>query len=272
MRGRQRSGRGLARYPVGSPWLYPPFPASCPYRFAVSPSPTPATSNGANGFPVRRFPGRFASRVMRPIRRRALSGLPSVATPYSTSSSRISLPRDVQPPPQVLQTTGRGYHERPCLPCCWRHGRPVGLLRSTGITPLPRYYEPVLHPLAFRPLPRDPGYRASLAPPLSRRDEEGFSSCSTRPGHRAVAPTPPECPAASATLRRGMRPSPSARGLGLRGVVLSGPARRSLTLRPGDSLTTLSMALSVGFRALISLRPATRVTGGWLFPRRICLR
>src|SRR2546422_1118998 len=61
------SGRGLARYPVGSPWLYPPFPASCPYRFAVSPSPAPASSNGANGFPVRRFPVRFASRVMGPI-------------------------------------------------------------------------------------------------------------------------------------------------------------------------------------------------------------
>ena len=159
----------------------------------------------------------------------------------------------------------------PCLPCRWRRCRPVGLLRSTGITPLPRYYEPVLHPLAFRPLPRDTGYRAYLAPPLSRRDEEGFSSCSACPGHRAVAPTPPECPAASATLRRVMRPSPSACGLGLRDLVLSGPARRSLSLRPGDSLTILLMALSVGFRVLISLHPATQVTGGWLFPRRVCL-
>jgi hypothetical protein len=31
------------------------------------PSPAPVTSNGANGFPVRRFPADFASRVMRPI-------------------------------------------------------------------------------------------------------------------------------------------------------------------------------------------------------------
>ena len=31
----------------------------------MSPSPAPATSNGANGFPVRRFPVRFAPRVMR---------------------------------------------------------------------------------------------------------------------------------------------------------------------------------------------------------------
>ena len=188
----------------------------------MSPSPTPATSNGANGFPVRRFPGSLATRVMRPISRRALSGLPSLVTPYSTSSSRISLRLDVQPPPQVLQTTGRGCHQRPCLPCCWRHGRPVGLLRSTGITPLPRYYEPVLHPLAFHPLPRGTGYRAYLAPLLSRRDEEGFSSCSACPGHRAVAPTPPECPAASATLRRVMRPSPSACGLGLQGWTFRG--------------------------------------------------
>ena len=159
----------------------------------------------------------------------------------------------------------------PCLPCCWRRCQPVGLLRSTGITPLPRYYEPVLHPLAFRPLPRNTGYRAYLAPPLSQRDEEGFSSCLTCPCHRAVAPTPPEGPAASATLRRVLPPSPSACGLGLRGWVLSGPARRSRTLRPGDLLTIRSMALSVGFRALISRRPATRVTGAWLFPRRVCL-
>jgi hypothetical protein len=40
----------------------------------VSPSPAPATSNGANGFPVRRFPVRFTPRVMRPIGPGALSG------------------------------------------------------------------------------------------------------------------------------------------------------------------------------------------------------
>src|SRR5712692_11597020 len=55
------------------------------------------------------------------------------------------------------------------------------------------------------------------------------------------------------------------------GLGFSGPARRSLSLRPDDSLTIRSMALSVGFRVLISLHPATRVTGGWLFPRRVCL-
>jgi hypothetical protein len=35
------------------------------------------------------------------------------AMPYSTSSSRIRLRRDVDPPPQVLQTDGRRYHAAP---------------------------------------------------------------------------------------------------------------------------------------------------------------
>ena len=35
------------------------------------------------------------------------------------------------------------------------------------------------------------------APPISRRDEEGFSSCLAHPCHRAAANTPPECLAAS---------------------------------------------------------------------------
>ena len=89
---------------------------------------------------------------------------------------------------------------------------------------------------------------AYLAPPLSQRDEEGFSSCSTCPGHRAVAPTPPEGPAASAALRRSLMPSPSGWGLGLRGYSLSGPPVRSLTLRPGDSPAIPKMTVSMGFR------------------------
>ena len=35
------------------------------------------------------------------------------------------------------------------------------------------------------------------APPISRRDEEGFSSCLAHPCHRAAATTPPECSTAS---------------------------------------------------------------------------
>ena len=49
--------------------------------------------------------------------------------------------------------------------------------------------------------------------------------------------------------------------LGLRGFLVSGLPLRSLMLRPGDSLTTLSVALSIGFRAWISLVPAIQATG-----------
>jgi hypothetical protein len=59
-------------------------------------------------------------------------------------------------------------------------------------TRLHRYYGPIRHPLAFGPLPGLAGYRAYLAPAISRRGEEGFSSCWACPCHRAVASTPPK--------------------------------------------------------------------------------
>jgi hypothetical protein len=71
-----------------------------------------------------------------------------------------------------------------------------------------RFVPTAVHPLLFSRLPGAIGYTAYLAPPLSRREEEGFSSCSTRPCHRAAAVTPPEWGAASASLRSSMLPSP----------------------------------------------------------------
>ena len=68
----------------------------------------------------------------------------------------------------------------------------AGSLRSTGITRLPSYCGPIRHPLAFSPLPGFAGYRTYLPPAISRRGEEGFSSCSACPCHRAVASTPPK--------------------------------------------------------------------------------
>src|SRR4051794_20934282 len=112
----------------------------------------------------------------------------------------------------------------------------AGPLRSTDITPLHRYYGPSRHPLVFGRLPGFAGYTTYLAPPISRRDEEGFSSCLACPCHRAVATTPPECLAVSASLRRSMLPSPYSWGLGLWGYSLSRPPLRSLSLRPDDSL------------------------------------
>jgi len=98
--------------------------------------------------------------------------------------------------------------------------------------------------------PGDTGYTTYLAPPISRRDEDGFSSCSAHPCHRAAPITPPERIDASVRIRRSVLPSPHNGKLGLRGIIVSGPPMGSLALRPGDSLTTLKVALSVGFRSL----------------------
>ena len=68
----------------------------------------------------------------------------------------------------------------------------AGPLCSTDIAPCHRSYEPLRHPLPFGRLPGVTGYTAYLAPPISRREEEGFSSCLARPCHRAAATTPPE--------------------------------------------------------------------------------
>jgi len=92
----------------------------------------------------------------------------------------------------------------------------AGPLRSADITPLHRYYGPGRHPLAFSRFPGVTGYTTYLAPAISRRDEEGFSSSSVCPCHRAVAFTPPrwECrigqisaPHAAFALRERARPS-----------------------------------------------------------------
>src|SRR4029453_10795543 len=109
--------------------------------------------------------------------------------------------------------------------------------------------------------PGCPVYPPPPPPPISGRDEEGFSSCSTCPGHRAAAPTPPEGTVAPASVRRVLLPSRSSQPLGLRGSSVSGLPLRSLSLRPGDSLTLLPRALSMGSRASVSLCPAIQATG-----------
>ena len=99
----------------------------------------------------------------------------------------------------------------------------AGSLRSTDIAPLHRYYGPSRHPLAFGRLPGFAGYTTYPAPAISRRDEEGFSSCSACPCHRAVASTPPRWPAASVRFRLVILPSPNSGGLGPRAFAISRP-------------------------------------------------
>ena len=128
------------------------------------PFPVPAASHAACGFTALRAPAPFTSRVMRPLG---------------------SLRRDAQSSSQVLQRDGWVYQSTPAFrltptSCAAR------LLCSTGVTPLRRYYEPSRRRLVFGRFPGSPGYTTYLAPPISRRDEDGFSSCSTCPCHRAA--------------------------------------------------------------------------------------
>src|SRR5579859_5287749 len=151
----------------------------------------------------------------------------------------------ISPLPPVLAKT-----------CC--AARP---LRSMGVTPLLRYYEPNRHRLAVSRFPGVSGYTAYPAPPISRWGGDGFSSCSTCPCHRAAPTTPPECRDVLVSPRHAMLPSPDTRGLGLRSFILSRPPVGSLSLRPGDSLTIPRMALSVGFIRFVSSTDATQATG-----------
>jgi len=62
-----------------------------------------------------------------------------------------------------------------------------------------------------------------------------------------------------------MLPSPSKRGLGFRCQSVFEPPTGSLALRPGDSLTILTMALSVGFIRFVSSTNATQATRSLTF-------
>ena len=139
--------------------------------------------------------------------------------------------------------------------------RSVRPLRSAGVAPPPRYFGPIRHRLAVGRFPVVSGYTAYPAPPISRWGEEGFSSCSTCPCHRAVPTTPPERPVASVSPRPVILPSPRGKGLGLRTYFVSRPPVGSLSLRPGDSLTIPRMALSVGFIRFVSSTDATQAKG-----------
>ena len=128
----------------------------------------------------------------------------------------------------------------------------VGSLRSTGITPLPHYYGPLRHPLIFRRFPGVSGYTTYLAPPFSRWDEEGFSSCLACPRPHAVAPTPPEwvrrvspstAPHAACACTVAGSAFGAAHGRGPRGVRV----RSGLATRPHPTDEAVERLQKVGF-------------------------
>src|ERR1022692_2836744 len=97
------------------------------------------------------------------------------------------------------------------------------------------------------------------APPISRRDEEGFSSCLARPYHCAVALTPPGWLAASVSLRRSILPSPSSCGLGPRKSTFEATSAFTFVTARWLAITPWMMP-SIGFRNLVFLLPAIHAT------------
>jgi len=167
----------------------PRFLWECLTSPAVNPSPTPATSNGAGGFPALRSPARFTPRLMGPTKAAALSAVgprppPTPPGPLGSTFLPAYIPRL-----RSCRSLG-AFITAPLPPVLPVALRTAGPLRSTGVTPLPRYYEPIRHPLVVGRLPGAAGYTAYPASALSGRDEEGFSSCSLCPCRRAVANHP----------------------------------------------------------------------------------
>jgi len=115
-----------------------------------------------------------------------------------------------------LADCGAFLSDAPASHHCQRSYETAGFLRSLGVTPVHRYFEPFRHLLAFLPFPGSAGYRSDLFQSISLWDEEGFSSCLTCPCYRAAPTTPPECHVASVSPRHAMLPSSVGRRLGFR--------------------------------------------------------
>ncbi len=191
----------------------------------VIPFPAPATSHAACRFPALRVPAHFISRFMRPIMLAPLSTTAATAIGGATAANRnLGAVKRQDGSAFALTYSLRRRSCRsigafiisPLPPMLTKTSCAVRLLRSTGVTRLHHYYGPRRHRLVFDRFPGIAGYTTYLAPPISRWDEDGFSSCLACPCHRAVPTTPPKGCASSISLRHLMLPSPPYNGLGLR--------------------------------------------------------
>jgi len=195
---------------------------------------------------------------------------PCTATDYSTPSSRSHGARSTltaQPSPWRISFVS-GPADRwallschPCLPC-WRRSHeqqgplaPRALLRFIATT------SPTATVSSSADFPVDTGYTAYLAPPISRWDEDGFSSCSAHPCHRATPTTPPERIDTSVRIRRSVLPSPHTRRLGLRGNLCRGHLWVHLRCGPVTRSPSRRWLCQSASEHLVSLLSATQATG-----------
>ena len=135
----------------------PRFLWECLTNPTVNPSPAPATSNRAGGSPAPGSPARFWPRLMRPTAAAALSAATSPPTPPDAPGSAFPVAYSLR----LRSCSWMGAFLRaPLPPVLSEELRTAGLLRSTDITPLQRYYEPIRHPLVVSRLPGAAGYTA----------------------------------------------------------------------------------------------------------------
>ncbi len=109
--------------------------------------------------------------------------------------------------------------------------------------------------------PGDAGYTTYPAPPISRWDEDGFSSCSAHPCHRAAPTTPPERIDASVRIRRSVLPSLKHRKLGLWSHLCRGHLWVHLRCGPVTRSPSRGWLCQSASDHLVSLLSATQATG-----------
>jgi hypothetical protein len=175
---------------------------------------TPRSSNRTCGFAASGSPTGFTDRPTE-----TPDSAPFVG-PYSSFRDRRTVGLGLLDLAANPQAVGR-FHSAPEV-------RP---LPSTGITRLPRYYEPVRHPSAARPVPRGRPVGNAIVPPLGLPVLPVDSPCT-----HAIATTPAgpvervaRCSTSGGLPHRSGRSAPALR--------VSRSARRSLTLWPACSLT-----------------------------------
>ena len=160
-----------------------------------------------------------------------------------------------------MQTNGRFYHFVPASQCCQKiiNSRVPLLPGRYPSSSLVRTPPPPSRLSAHFPL------FTVIEPTLLQRFRFGTRRAS--PVAQYVLATVLSLPPRRSVLvvsirfRLNMLPSPYGRGLGLWGFSLSGPPLRSLSLWPGDLLTSLWIALSMGFSYSVSLLTAIQAIG-----------
>src|SRR5262245_38894005 len=179
---------------LGGAYLSPALSSAGASRAPPCPVPTPRSSNRTCGSPASGSPTGFTDRPTG-----TPDGTPLVG-PYSPFRDRRAVVLGLLDLAANPQAVGR-----------FQSAPEVRPLPSTGITRLPRYYEPVRLPSAARPVPRGRPVGNAIVPPLGL---PVLPAASPGTSASAITPAGPVEPCRSPLDQR--RPSPSVRQVGSR--------------------------------------------------------